>query len=97
LPPRALTTAQWQAQAETLQQTATPTEYQTFCRRWAAAEPENYQPYNALGRYLEKQGDVANALAAFRKSIDLEWNQPFATQAIVRLERRLAEAAAAEE
>jgi len=71
---------------------ATPEQFRELCQRWRRAEPANFQPYNALGRYLESKGLPNEALAAYRKSIEIEWNQPFVTQAIGRREERRREA-----
>ena len=63
--------------------------FTTLCRRWFQAMPKNYQAHNVLGEYLEKKEKQAEALAEFKKSIEIEGNQPPTGQAIERLERKL--------
>jgi len=53
--------------------------------------PKNYQPYNVLGKYLETKGKLADALAEYRKSIEIEPNQPPIWDDIDRLEKKLKE------
>jgi Flp pilus assembly protein TadD len=53
--------------------------------------PKNYQPYNVLGKYLETKGKFAEALAEYRKSIEIEANQPPIRDNIERLEKKLKE------
>jgi len=81
----------WQTLATVSADTATTGEYRALCRRWSEAEPANYQPYNALGKFLEKKGLLKEALAAYRKSIKIEWNQPFTDRAIQRIVKKLDE------
>jgi hypothetical protein len=51
--------------------------------------PENYQAYNTLGKYLEKKGRLAEALAAYKKSLSIEWNQPPTSEALNRVQKQL--------
>jgi Tfp pilus assembly protein PilF len=51
--------------------------------------PGNYQAHNVLAEFLEKKGKPAEALAEFRKSMEIEGNQPPTGQAIEQLERTL--------
>ena len=87
----ATNTAAWQTLVQLRSGTATVGEYRELCGRWAKSDTGNFQPYNALGRYLEAKGLLKEALTAYRKSIEIEWNQPFISQAISRLEKRLAQ------
>ena len=82
-------TAAWQTLAQLRADTATPKQYRELCQRWMQADPANYQPCNALGRYLEAKGQLKEALAAYRSSIKIEWNQPFIDRAIVRVQKQL--------
>ena len=51
--------------------------------------PRNYQAHNVLGKFLEDKGKSAESLAEIRQSLQLEWNQPPAIQAVERLEKKL--------
>ncbi len=84
-------TAAWLTLAQLRAKTANEQQYRDLCHRWMKADPDNFQPHNALGRYLEAKGHLTQALSVYRKSIKLEWNQPFITKAIVRLEKQLNE------
>jgi Tfp pilus assembly protein PilF len=42
-----------------------------------------------LGKYLETKGKLADALAEYKKSLELEWNQPPAIESKARLEKQL--------
>ena len=42
-----------------------------------------------LGKYLEGKGKLADALAEYKKSLELEWNQPPTIESKVRLEKLL--------
>ena len=35
--------------------------------------PSNYQAHNVLGKYLEGKGKLPEALAEYKKSLELEW------------------------
>ena len=59
--------------------------FKTLCGRWFLAMPKNYQAHNVLGKYLEDKGKPAEALAEYKKSLELEWNQPPITEAVKRL------------
>jgi Tfp pilus assembly protein PilF len=41
-------------------------------REWVEAEPESYAPYEALGDVFRRQGHEEQALAAYKKSVDIE-------------------------
>ncbi len=43
-------------------------------------------PWNRYGEILEKRGDRRGALAAYKKSLEIEWNQPPVMEAVRRLE-----------
>jgi hypothetical protein len=59
--------------------------FKAICGRWFQAMPKNYQAHNILGKYLETKGKPAEALAEYKKSLALEWNQPPITEAVKRL------------
>ncbi|NQT17823.1 MAG: hypothetical protein HQ582_34030 [Planctomycetes bacterium] len=63
--------------------------FTALCRRWFLAMPENYQAHNVLGKYLEGRDKSAEALTEYKKSLEIEWNQPPAIQAVERLEKKL--------
>ena len=63
--------------------------FTALCKRWFTALPKNYQAHNVLGRYLEGKGKLADALAEYKKSLELEWNQPPAIECKTRLEKQL--------
>ena len=56
---------------------------------WIAAGPRTPLPYNCVGAILERRQDWAGALAAYAKSLEVEWNQPPILEAKSRLEKRL--------
>jgi predicted TPR repeat methyltransferase len=45
-----------------------------------------YLAWNRFGEILEKRGDLRGALEAYRKSLEIEWNQPPTLEARRRLE-----------
>ena len=51
--------------------------------------PAQYQAHNVLGKFLESKGKLADALAEYKKSLELEWNQPPTIESKVRLEKQL--------
>ena len=53
------------------------------------ADPKNYQPYNVLAAFLEQHGQKEQALKLYKKSMEIEWNQPPTGEAIHRLEKEL--------
>ena len=63
--------------------------FTALCKRWSTALPKNYQAHNVLGRYLEKKGRLADALAEYKRSLELEWNQPPTIEAKTRIENLL--------
>lgn len=58
-------------------------------RQWTASNPQTPLPWNRLGQLLEKRKDYKGALEAYTRSLKVEWNQPPAIEAKVRLERQL--------
>lgn len=56
---------------------------------WIAVGPRTPLPYNKAGALLERRQDWAGALAAYRKSLEVEWNQPPILEARGRLEKRV--------
>jgi Flp pilus assembly protein TadD len=65
--------------------------FTSLCKRWFTAMPTNYQAHNVLGKYLESKGKPADALAEYKKSLELEWNQPPTIESKVRLEKLLSQ------
>ncbi len=63
--------------------------FTALCKRWFAAMPRNYQAHNVLAKFLEAKGKPADALAEYKKSLELEWNQPPTIEAKARLEKQL--------
>ena len=63
--------------------------FTSLCKRWFTAMPGNYQAHNVLGKYLEGKGKLPEALAEYKKSLELEWNQPPAIEAKTRIEKLL--------
>ena len=63
--------------------------FTSLCKRWFAAMPGNYQAHNVLGKYLEGKGKLPEALTEYKKSLELEWNQPPAIEAKTRIEKLL--------
>ena len=63
--------------------------FTSLCKRWFAAMPTNYQAHNVLGKYLEAKGKLADALVEYKKSLELEWNQPPTIEARTRVENLL--------
>jgi hypothetical protein len=82
------TVAAWITLADLRAPTATLEEFQALCSRWSTALPDSYQAYNTLARFLEGTGKLPEALAAYRQSLVLEWNQPPTIRAIERLEKQ---------
>jgi Tfp pilus assembly protein PilF len=60
-----------------------------LCQRWMTADPKNYQPYNTLAAFLETKGQKEEALKLYKRSLEIEWNQPPAGEAVRRLEKEL--------
>ena len=77
----------WGLYAELLTGAASVDEFTAFCERWSAAVPASFHPWNVLGRFYESQQMPAEALRAYRKSLEIEWNQPDVLQATERLEQ----------
>ena len=82
-------TGAWMALSALCAKTASVGEFKALVARWTKAEPDNYQAYNALGRFLEDKKLNAEALAAYKKSLKIEWNQPLIGQASERLDKQL--------
>jgi hypothetical protein len=83
-------TAAWMTLANLRAETDTVAAFTALCERWLQSSPENYQAYNMLGQFLEKKSRFAEALAAYRKSLEIEWNQPPTGAAVNRLEKKVA-------
>lgn len=56
-------------------------------RQWTASNPQTPLPWNRLGQIFEKRKDYQGALEAYTRSLKVEWNQPPAIEAKVRLEK----------
>ena len=56
-------------------------------RQWTASNPQTPLPWNRLGQIFEKRKDYKGALEAYTRSLKVEWNQPPAIEAKVRLEK----------
>jgi hypothetical protein len=84
-------TAAWTALTDIRAKTDNIDTFTKLCERWAKAMPENYQPHNMLGKYLEDKDKLAEALAEYRKSMEIEVNQPPVWSNIERLEKKLKE------
>jgi tetratricopeptide (TPR) repeat protein len=84
-------TAAWTALTGLRAETDNIDAFTALCRRWAQVMPKNYQPHNVLGKYLEDTGKLAEALAEYRKSNEIEPNQPPVWSDIERLEKKLKE------
>ena len=82
-------TGAWMALGALRAKTASIPEFKELFGRWTKAEPDNYQAYNALGRFLEEKKLDAEAFAAYKKSLEIEWNQPLIGQASERLDKKL--------
>ena len=63
--------------------------FTSLCKRWFAAMPTNYQAHNVLGKYLESKGKLVDALTEYKKSLELEWNQPPTIEDKTRVEKLL--------
>ena len=82
-------TAAWTALTGLRAQTDGVEAFISLCGRWAQAMPKSYQPHNVLGKYLETKGKLADALAAYKKSVEIEPNQPPIRDDIERLDKKL--------
>jgi Tfp pilus assembly protein PilF len=60
-------------------------------RQWTASNPQTPLPWNRLGQLLEKRKDYKGALEAYTRSLKVEWNQPPAIEAKIRMEAKLRE------
>ncbi len=56
---------------------------------WSLSGPRNPLPWNRIGEILERRKDLRGALNAYKKSIQIEWNQPPTMEAVRRLESTL--------
>lgn len=56
-------------------------------RHWTRANPRAPGPWNRLGELLEKRKDYKGALRAYRRSLEVEWNQPPVIEAKTRMEK----------
>ena len=60
-----------------------------LCQRWFQAMPNNHQAHNVLGSFLEKKEKLAEALAEYKKSLDIEPNQPPTSEALNRVQNKV--------
>jgi tetratricopeptide (TPR) repeat protein len=58
-------------------------------RLWSLSGPRQPLPWNRMGEIHEKRKQTRPALDAYRKSLEIEWNQPPVMDAIRRLEADL--------
>ena len=58
-------------------------------RLWAISGPRQPLPWNRIGEILERRKDSRGALEAYKKSLQIEWNQPPTMDAVKRLESTL--------
>ena len=84
-------TAAWSALTGLRARTDDIDAFSALCGRWAVAMPRNYQPHNVLGKYLEDKSKLAEALAEYRKSVQIDLNQPPILGDIERLDKKLKE------
>ncbi len=63
--------------------------FTSLCQKWMAADGKNPQPYNVLAAYLEGKGQKEEALKLYKRSMEIEWNQPPTGEAVRRLEKEL--------
>ena len=63
--------------------------FTALCQKWMAADGRNPQPYNVLAAYLEGKGQKEEALRLYKRSMEIEWNQPPTGEAVRRLEKEL--------
>jgi len=56
-------------------------------RRWTRANPHTPGPWNRLGELLEKRKDYKGALEAYKRSLEVEWNQPPIIEAKTRMDK----------
>jgi Tfp pilus assembly protein PilF len=82
-------TGAWQLLTSLRAKTDEAKTFIALCRRWMAADPKNYQPYNALGAFLEQHGQAEEALKLYKRSLEIEWNQPPTAEAVRRLDSAL--------
>ena len=63
--------------------------FTALCQKWMAVGGKNPQPYNVLAAYLESKGQKEEALKLYKRSLQIEWNQPPTGEAVRRLEQEL--------
>ena len=88
-------TAAWSALTRLDAETDNVQAFTALCGRWAQAMPKSYQPHNVLGKFLETKGRLAEALAEYKKSIEIEPNQPSIREDFERLDKKLKEGSSA--
>jgi hypothetical protein len=79
----------WQLLTSLRSKTDDPKTFTALCQKWMAADPKNPKPYNILAAYLEDKGQKEEALRLYKQSLQIEWNQPPAGEAVRRLEQEL--------
>ena len=82
-------TGAWQLLTSLRAKTDDAKTFTALCRQWMAADPKNYQPYNTLGAFLEQHGQTEEALKLYKRSLEIEWNQPPTAEAVRRLDSAL--------
>jgi hypothetical protein len=88
-------TAAWTALTGLRAETDSVEAFTALGGRWAQAMPKSYQPHNVLGKFLETKGKFPEALAEYKKSIEIEANQPPIREDIERLDKKLKEGSSA--
>jgi hypothetical protein len=84
-------TAAWSTLTGLLNKINNVDAFTALCGRWAQAMPKSYQPHNVLAKYLETKGKLADAVAEYKKSIQIDANQPPIRDDIERLEKKIKE------
>jgi len=79
-------TAAHEALADLAEQGGNEDEVLEVYRRWTGSGARTPLPWNRLGAILEKRKDYKGALEAYNQSLKIEWNQPPAAGAKLRLE-----------
>jgi hypothetical protein len=73
---------------KTCRDTARPKEAIRYYQRAAGMLANDTEVLNELGGLLESQGRTLQALAVYRQSLEINWNQPPVMEAVSRLSRR---------
>lgn len=82
-------TGAWQLLTSLRAQSDDVATFTALCQQWMTADPLNYQPYNTLAAFLEQKGKPEEALKLYKRSLEIEWNQPPTAEAVRRLDKEL--------